>query len=73
MVLARHSSPPFAELAAVMLRRSDNEVAESLIREIGWRRAGEGSTEAGLDRVRRAVEGMGVRVAGRDGGRVGAQ
>ncbi len=50
-VVAVVDSPTTAELTHDMLLRSDNEIAEALVREIG-----SGSTDAGLSRVATALE-----------------
>jgi D-alanyl-D-alanine carboxypeptidase/D-alanyl-D-alanine-endopeptidase (penicillin-binding protein 4) len=50
-VVAELWSPTVAELTRTMLQRSDNEIAESLVRRIG-----DGSTEVGLRRIHDALE-----------------
>ena len=45
--IARLTSPPLAEIVQQMLRESDNTTAEMMLREIGLRSAGEGTTPAG--------------------------
>jgi D-alanyl-D-alanine carboxypeptidase/D-alanyl-D-alanine-endopeptidase (penicillin-binding protein 4) len=52
-------SASVAELTTVMLRRSDNEIAEALVRAIG-----DGATQAGLDRTLDAVEPWCLHLAG---------
>ena len=46
-VVARVDGPPVGDLVADMLADSDNETAELLVKELGRRWAGAGSTEAG--------------------------
>jgi D-alanyl-D-alanine carboxypeptidase/D-alanyl-D-alanine-endopeptidase (penicillin-binding protein 4) len=58
-VVAELWSPTVAELTADMLQRSDNEIAESLVRLIG-----EGSTEVGVDRIGAALEPWCLHLAG---------
>ncbi len=45
--IARITSPPLVEIIQQMLRESDNTTAETMLREIGLRSAGEGSTPIG--------------------------
>lgn len=66
-VLAEHASPTVADLVATMLQRSDNEIAESLVREIDALRGGIGSTRAGLEHIVGRLERVGIRVAGTNG------
>jgi D-alanyl-D-alanine carboxypeptidase/D-alanyl-D-alanine-endopeptidase (penicillin-binding protein 4) len=49
--LASLRSRPYPELVAEMLLRSDNEIAEMLLREIGVEQTGEGTTAAGVAAV----------------------
>jgi D-alanyl-D-alanine carboxypeptidase/D-alanyl-D-alanine-endopeptidase (penicillin-binding protein 4) len=58
-VVAELWSPTVAELVATMLQRSDNEIAESLVRLIGG-----GSTEAGTARILAAVDAWCLHLAG---------
>ena len=53
--IARVDSPPVAEIVRAMLRESDNDTAESLIRELGLVVSGDGSTEAGAQAVEQVV------------------
>lgn len=46
--IAPIESPPVVDLVAQMLRFSDNNTAELLLKEVGREAGGEGSTEAGL-------------------------
>jgi D-alanyl-D-alanine carboxypeptidase/D-alanyl-D-alanine-endopeptidase (penicillin-binding protein 4) len=50
-VVAAVESATVAELTHTMLLRSDNEIAESLVREVGG-----GRTEVGMDRIAAALE-----------------
>lgn len=52
MEIARLNSPTVATLVADMIRESDNGTAELLVKELGYRASGEGSTAAGLDAMR---------------------
>jgi len=49
--LARLDSLPVSELIVVMLRDSDNVIAELLTREIGLARSGQGTTRAGTKAI----------------------
>jgi serine-type D-Ala-D-Ala carboxypeptidase/endopeptidase (penicillin-binding protein 4) len=57
-------SEPLTEVVAAMLRESDNLAAELLVREIGRRRADDGSTPAGAGAVVRELAALGLPVAG---------
>lgn len=54
--LAAVESPPMADLVGAMLRESDNGTAELLLKELGVREEGEGSTEAGAMVVTETLE-----------------
>lgn len=58
--LASVDSPPLADVVAEVLVHSDNLGAEMLVKELGVRFAGEGSTDAGLRVVRQELERMGL-------------
>lgn len=60
--LATIESAPIGELVAAMLRDSDNGTAELLVKELGRRRAGEGSTAAGMRVVADLLRSQGVEV-----------
>lgn len=60
--VARVESPPMTEVVGQMLRESDNLTAELLVKELGWRAGGKGTTAAGLPVVRDALAGMGLPV-----------
>jgi D-alanyl-D-alanine carboxypeptidase/D-alanyl-D-alanine-endopeptidase (penicillin-binding protein 4) len=51
VTLAEVRSAPLAEVVGAMVRESDNEAAELLVRELGRRQVGQGSTPAGVDAV----------------------
>lgn len=51
-----------ADVVGQMLRESDNLTAELLVKELGWRAGGKGTTAAGLPVVRDALAGMGLPV-----------
>lgn len=54
-LVARISSPPVRDLVGQMLRESDNLTAELLVKELGRRFAGAGTTTAGVGVVRQAL------------------
>ena len=47
-LLFAHASPPLGEVLPAMLKPSQNQIAESLLRAVGRERRGEGSAEAGV-------------------------
>jgi D-alanyl-D-alanine carboxypeptidase/D-alanyl-D-alanine-endopeptidase (penicillin-binding protein 4) len=59
-VLASVSSPTLAELLGLMLPPSDNFFAETLVKDLGARFGGRGTTAAGAAVVRRALAPMGL-------------
>ncbi len=61
-VVAQVASPPVAEVVGQMLRESDNLTAELLVKELGSRFAGAGTTVAGLGVVRESLAGAGLPV-----------
>lgn len=61
-VLAAVQSPPMREILAEMLRESDNLTAELLVKELGRRFAGAGTTAAGVGVVREALSQAGLPV-----------
>lgn len=54
-VVAEVASPPVRELVGQMLRESDNLTAELLVKELGRRFAGAGTTTAGVGVVRQTL------------------
>ncbi len=64
--VAKLSSPPIRDLVALMLMRSDNLIAETLVKELGRRRRGQGTTAAGLDAAREVLAGLCIAVDGHD-------
>jgi len=64
VVLARLESPTIGEIMQQMLRESDNNTAESLLKELGYRASGLGSTESGAAVVVAAAAARGFDVAG---------
>jgi serine-type D-Ala-D-Ala carboxypeptidase/endopeptidase (penicillin-binding protein 4) len=63
VIVARQASPPMREVVGQMLRESDNLTAELLVKELGRRFAGEGTTVAGIGVVRQALEAAGLPVS----------
>ena len=61
-VLTRLESPLLSEVVGQMLRESDNLTAELLVKELGLRFAGSGTTAAGLGVVRETLEAAGLPV-----------
>lgn len=62
VAVARLASPPVQEIIGQMLRESDNLTAELLVKELGHRFAGDGSTRAGLEVMRSRLTEQGVAV-----------
>ncbi|MGH9178280.1 MAG: D-alanyl-D-alanine carboxypeptidase/D-alanyl-D-alanine endopeptidase [Acidimicrobiales bacterium] len=61
-VVARLESPLLSDVVGQMLRESDNLTAELLVKELGARFAGSGTTAAGLGVVRETLEEEGLPV-----------
>lgn len=59
-VLARLKSPPLRTLLGLTLPPSDNFFAETLLKDIGARFGGAGSTSAGVKVVQRVISGYGI-------------
>lgn len=59
-VLCHHESPPLAEIIAVLMKRSQNMYAETMVRTMGWLATGLGSFEAGRTEVERVLADLGV-------------
>jgi D-alanyl-D-alanine carboxypeptidase/D-alanyl-D-alanine-endopeptidase (penicillin-binding protein 4) len=59
-VLVEVTSPPVAEIIQQMLQESDNNTAELLVKELGLRIGGTGTTEAGATVVRQSLEQRGL-------------
>lgn len=62
--LAAIDSPTVGELVGAMLRDSDNGTAELLVKEVGLRRSGRGSTAAGVRAVAELLGAEGLPVQG---------
>lgn len=62
--LAAVESPPISDIVGEMLRESDNLTAELLVKEIGHRVGGGGTTERGVAVVRTEVAAAGLPTAG---------
>ena len=63
-LVATVTSPPMRQVVGQMLRDSDNLTAELLVKELGHRFAGEGSTAAGVGVVRQTLHSAGLPLAG---------
>ncbi len=63
-VVASIDSPSLGEVVGVMLAESDNMAAELLVKELGARIAGAGTTAAGLTVVRDTLGSLGIGVDG---------
>ena len=63
-VVASIDSPPMAEVVGAILQHSDNMGAEMLVKELGVRFGGGGSTAAGLAVIRDHLTAMGAPLAG---------
>ena len=62
VTVAEIDSPPMAEVVGVMMRESDNLGAELLVKELGVRFGGGGTTAAGLGVVRSTAAELGLPV-----------
>jgi len=62
--IAEIESPPMSEVVGVLLRDSDNLTAELLVKELGARFGGAGTTAAGLGVVRSTASSLGLPTAG---------
>lgn len=60
VVVAALPSPPMPVIVGQMLRESDNVTAELLVKELGHRFGGAGSTAAGLQVIRDTLTGAGL-------------
>lgn len=63
-LLAAVTSPPLSGIVRQMLTQSDNQIAELLVKEIGFRKGGAGTTQAGVTVLRDAVNGLGLPTEG---------
>jgi serine-type D-Ala-D-Ala carboxypeptidase/endopeptidase (penicillin-binding protein 4) len=64
VTLASIESPPMRELVAQMLRESDNQTAELLTKEIGWRHSQAGTTAAGIAAITERATDLGIDLTG---------
>lgn len=62
-VAAAIESPPVVDIVAQMLRESDNNTAELLVKELGFQGAGAGTTPAGVEVVRATLADEGLDVS----------
>lgn len=60
VVIASIHSPPLSQIIGAMLRPSDNQIAEMLVKELGYQDSGVGTTAAGLKVVRSVDTGLGI-------------
>lgn len=61
--IGSHRSPTVAEVVAQMLRESDNATAELVMKELGLRRGGTGTFEAGARAVEHILQELGLPIA----------
>jgi serine-type D-Ala-D-Ala carboxypeptidase/endopeptidase (penicillin-binding protein 4) len=64
VVLAQVQSAPLAQIVSAMLRASDNQIAELLVREIDRRDGGPGTTAGGVTFVMQAASQLGLPARG---------
>lgn len=62
--LAESLSPPLRDIAAVMMKVSQNLYAETLLKAVGAARAGTGSAESGRNAAREIFAGWGIQPGG---------
>lgn len=62
--VAAIESPPLTEVVGAILQHSDNMGAEMMVKELGVRFGGAGSTAAGLAVIRDHLSGLGLPLAG---------
>jgi serine-type D-Ala-D-Ala carboxypeptidase/endopeptidase (penicillin-binding protein 4) len=60
------TSRPLTDVLVEMLHTSDNNTAEMIVKEIGYKATGQGTRQAGLDTIRATLERWGVPLAGVD-------
>lgn len=60
VTVASLESPPMIDIIGVMLRESDNTVAELVVKELGARFGGGGTTAAGVDVVKASLGSLGA-------------
>ena len=63
-LIARSTSPPLTAIVHEMLNRSDNQIAELLVKEAGVVQGGAGTTAAGLAAFRKAFDRLGLPAGG---------
>ncbi|MDQ6910441.1 MAG: D-alanyl-D-alanine carboxypeptidase/D-alanyl-D-alanine-endopeptidase, partial [Actinomycetota bacterium] len=64
VTVAALSSPPVIDILGVMLRESDNTAAELIVKELGTRFGGSGTTAAGVEVIRGAIGSLGAPTTG---------
>lgn len=64
--LATVSSPPVREIVGQLLRESDNQTGEMLLKELGYRYGSGGTTEAGRQVVETTIDELGLPTQGLD-------
>jgi serine-type D-Ala-D-Ala carboxypeptidase/endopeptidase (penicillin-binding protein 4) len=62
VTLGAVQSPPLAEIVSALMRVSDNNTAELLVKELGFRAAGQGTTTRGLAAVREQLTEVGLEI-----------
>ena len=60
VVIATIHSPPLRQIIGAMLRPSDNQIAELMVKELGYHATGLGTTPAGLRVVRSVDTRLGI-------------
>ncbi|CAN5406830.1 D-alanyl-D-alanine carboxypeptidase/D-alanyl-D-alanine-endopeptidase [soil metagenome] len=58
--LITHSSPPLSEIMTLLVKRSQNMYAETMVYTQGWKKTGKGSFESGQKSVAEELKKMGV-------------
>ncbi len=59
-VITAHDSPPLTEILNLVMKRSQNMYAESVLLAMGWKDTGHGSVSSGADVVYREMERFGI-------------
>lgn len=59
-LLHQHKSPPLSEVLKLLMKRSQNMYAETMVRVLGWHDTGTGSWRAGSEVVEEQLEQFGI-------------